>query len=58
MPSIQEEKWRQIRKADLVRILVHDLGLPKILAKKAVDVFFEELRGAILRGDAVEVRGG
>ena len=44
-------------KSDLASALVHDLGLPKILAKKLVDAFFEELREAIIRGDTVEIRG-
>ena len=44
-------------KADLANSLVHDLGLPKNRAKKAVDAFFEELREAIIRGDTVEIRG-
>ena len=44
-------------KADLANSLVHDLGLPKNRAKKAVDAFFEELREAIIQGDTVEIRG-
>lgn len=46
-----------VTKAELTDILAHDLGLTRTLAHKAVEVFFEAIREAILRGDRIEVRG-
>lgn len=46
-----------VTKAELTRVLTHDLGCTEVLAHKAVDAFFEAMREAVLQGDRIEIRG-
>jgi len=44
-------------KAELAEVLFDRLGLNKREAKDMVDLFFEELRGALERGEEVKLSG-
>ncbi|MFN3629544.1 MAG: integration host factor subunit alpha [Casimicrobiaceae bacterium] len=46
-----------LTKADLAEVLFDRLGLNKREAKDMVDFFFEELRGALERGEEVKLSG-
>ena len=46
-----------LNKRDLAKILAEELGLKKTLAYRCVDVFFQALADAIIRGDRIEIRG-
>ena len=45
-----------VTKAELARILVHDINCTEVLAHNAVDALFEIMRDALLQGDRIEVR--
>ncbi len=44
-------------RSDIIRLLALAEGISQKAAKTAVDVAFESLRKAILRGDRIEIRG-
>ncbi|MDH4196101.1 MAG: integration host factor subunit beta [Candidatus Aminicenantes bacterium] len=44
-------------KADLVNRISEELDIPKQEAEDGVNLFFETLRDAILKGDEIEIRG-
>ena len=44
-------------KEGLIDALTKEIGLSKTKAKKAVDLFFDEMSSAIAEGDRVEIRG-
>jgi integration host factor subunit alpha len=46
-----------LTKADMAEKLFDELGLNKREAKELVEVFFEELRDALERGDAIKLSG-
>lgn len=46
-----------MNKADLVEALAGENGLSKAQAKKAVELFFDEMTDALANGDKVEIRG-
>ena len=46
-----------MNKADLIEALAKKVGLSKTQAKKAVDLFFDEMTKALAKGDRVEIRG-
>ena len=46
-----------MNKAGLIRALAKENGLNKTQAKKAVELFFDEMTEALASGDRVEVRG-
>lgn len=46
-----------MNKADLIEALAKEVGLSKAQAKKAVELFFDEMTGALANGDRVEIRG-
>ena len=46
-----------LTKADMAEQLVVTVGLNKREAKDMVDIFFEELRGALESGDSVKLSG-
>jgi integration host factor subunit beta len=46
-----------VNKADLIDALAKENGLSKTQAKKAVDLFFDEIAQALANGDRVEIRG-
>ena len=46
-----------LTKADMVEALFEDLGLNKREAKDFVEMFFEEVRGALSKGEQVKLSG-
>ncbi|MGH8502015.1 MAG: integration host factor subunit alpha [Gammaproteobacteria bacterium] len=46
-----------LTKADMAEKLFEELGLNKREAKELVEIFFEELRDALERGEAVKLSG-
>jgi integration host factor subunit beta len=46
-----------VNKANLIEVLAQENGLSKTQAKKAVELFFDEMAEALANGDRVEVRG-
>jgi len=46
-----------VNKAELIEALAKENGLSKAQAKKAVDLFFDEMAEALANGDRVEIRG-
>jgi len=46
-----------LTKADMAERLFEDLGLNKREAKELVEAFFEEIRGALERGESVKLSG-
>jgi integration host factor subunit beta len=46
-----------VNKADLIEALAEENGLSKAQAKKAVELFFDEMAEALANGDRVEIRG-
>ncbi len=46
-----------MNKADLIEALAKEVGLSKTQAKKAIELFFNEMAEALANGDRVEVRG-
>ena len=46
-----------MNKADLIRALAKENGLNKTQAKKAVELFFDEMTEALASWDRVEIRG-
>jgi integration host factor subunit beta len=44
-------------KADLVTKISQDLNIPKQEAEQGVNLFFDAIRDAILRGEEIEIRG-
>lgn len=46
-----------LTKADMVERLFEELGLNKREAKDLVEMFFEEIRNALVRGEEVKISG-
>ncbi|WP_127477113.1 integration host factor subunit alpha [Sulfurivermis fontis] len=46
-----------LTKADIAERLYEELGLNKREAKELVEIFFEEIRGALQNGDQVKLSG-
>jgi integration host factor subunit beta len=46
-----------MNEAGLIDALTKETGLSKTKAKKAVNLFFDEMSNAIAKGDRVEIRG-
>jgi integration host factor subunit beta len=46
-----------VNKTDLIEALAKEVGLSKAQAKKAVELFFDEMAEALANGDRVEIRG-
>ena len=46
-----------MNKLELISILADQQGLTKAEAKKSVDLFFEHISDALIKGDRVEIRG-
>ena len=44
-------------KADLVEIIARQAGITKVSAEVAVDSIIESLKGALARGERIELRG-
>jgi len=44
-------------KADLTNRISQELNIPKQEAEEGVNLFFETIREAILRGEEIEIRG-
>lgn len=44
-------------KADLVEIIAREAGITKVSAEVAVDAIIEALKGALARGERIELRG-
>jgi len=44
-------------KADLVEIIAREAGITKVSAEVAVDSIIEALKGALARGERIELRG-
>jgi integration host factor subunit beta len=44
-------------KADLINKISQELNIPKQEAEEGVNLFFETIREAILRGEEIEIRG-
>ena len=44
-------------KADLVEIIARQAGITKVSAEVAVDAVIEALKGALARGERIELRG-
>ena len=44
-------------KADLVQIIAREAGITKVSAEVAVDSIIEALKGALGRGERIELRG-
>jgi len=44
-------------KADLVARISEELDLPKKKAEEGVNIFFEAIKEALLKGERVEIRG-
>lgn len=44
-------------KADLINRISQDLNIPKQEAEEGVNLFFEAIRQAILKGEEIEIRG-
>ena len=57
--TVDQEKNSKntVTKAHLAELLFNRIGLNKREAKEFVDHFFEELRSALLSGDAVKITG-
>ena len=46
-----------MNKIDLIEALKEEANLTKIEAKKVIDLFFNEMANALVKGDRVEIRG-
>ena len=46
-----------MNKAGLIEALAKEVGLGKAQAKRVVELFFDEMTGALANGDRVEIRG-
>ncbi len=44
-------------KADLINKISRDMNIPKQEAEQGVNLFFDSIKEAILRGEEIEVRG-
>jgi integration host factor subunit beta len=44
-------------KADLVSRISREMNLPKQEAEQGVDLFFQAIKDAILKGEEIEIRG-
>jgi integration host factor subunit beta len=44
-------------KADLINTIAREMNIPKQEAEEGVNLFFETIREAILRGEEIEIRG-
>jgi integration host factor subunit beta len=44
-------------KADLINKISRDLNIPKQEAEEGVNLFFNTIKDAILRGEEIEIRG-
>lgn len=44
-------------KADLVEIIAREAGITKVSAEAAVDAIIDSLKGALTRGERIELRG-
>lgn len=44
-------------KADLVGIIAKEMNIPKQEAETGVDLFFQSIKDAILKGEEIEIRG-
>jgi integration host factor subunit alpha len=55
--SMDMAEPRTITKAELAETLLEKVGLNKRESKDMVDAFFEEIRGALQRGESVKLSG-
>ena len=46
-----------MNKSDLMNRLAEEMGLPDSTAKEIVDVVFDNMTQALIKGDRVEIRG-
>ena len=46
-----------MNKSDLVNRLAEEKGFPHSTAKEIVDIFFDDMTQALIKGDRVEIRG-
>jgi DNA-binding protein HU-beta len=44
-------------KLDIINRLAEQTGIPKLKAEQAVDALFTSMKGALARGDRIELRG-
>ena len=57
-PQEEEPKRRTpMIKADLINKISQEMNIPKQEAEEGVNLFFETIREAILRGEEIEIRG-
>jgi len=54
---VMQTELRTLTKAELAELLFERVGLNKREAKDIVDTFFEEIRDALARGEAVKLSG-
>lgn len=54
---VMQTELRTLTKAELAEMLFERVGLNKREAKDIVDTFFEEIRDALARGEAVKLSG-
>ena len=52
-----DEDFRTLTKAELAEMLFEQVGLNKREAKDMVETFFNEIRGALERGESVKLSG-
>ena len=52
-----DEDYRTLTKAELAEMLFEQVGLNKREAKDMVETFFNEIRGALERGESVKLSG-
>ena len=55
--SKEKNSKNTVTKAHLAELLFHRIGLNKREAKEFVDCFFDELRSALLSGEAIKITG-
>lgn len=46
----------RVTRTELIRAVANDTGCSTVLAKKVVDIFFTEMREALMAGDRIEIR--
>ena len=46
-----------MNKSDLMNSLAEEMGLPDSTAKEIVDVVFDNMTQALIKGDRIEIRG-
>lgn len=44
-------------KADLINTIAREMNIPKQEAEEGVNLFFQSIKEAILRGEEIEIRG-